>query len=67
MIYYNSIKKKILNKKLKARNYWNGICWFPYSLIVSKKFKVIGFDISKNRINFLKKNDLLKKIKILFY
>lgn len=63
MIYYNSIKKKILNKKLKVGVIGMGYVGFPLSIIVSKKFKVIGFDISKKRINFLKKNNLLKKNK----
>ena len=61
MIYYNSIKKKIFNKKLKVGIIGMGYVGFPLSLIASKKFKVIGFDISKKRINFLKKNNLLKK------
>ena len=67
--------KNIMRKNTKVSIIGVGYVGLPLALAFSKKFKTIGFDLNKDRINELKngydsfndqKKDLLKNNKLLF-
>ena len=55
MNFFKSLQNKIKKKKLRVAVVGVGYVGFPLSLNISRKFNVIGFDLSKKRIQSLVK------------
>jgi len=52
---FESINKKIISKKITISIIGMGYVGLPLALLFGKKFKTIGIDISKKKIEYLKK------------